>query len=486
MADTEDPIDLAKKFWNALWENDKVKGMGIINGMISPDCYLKDGFGTSARGVHDTEAISAKLSELSGKITGGAATFERSVSFQLMRNRSQVRFLTSAKLGWITAHIGFALEFESGFIVKLVIMKNPGKGVFENDDTKEAPLAVVHEVEESNNDKKEEVEQHKKKNEIVEANIKTDSERCSTSSSAEEIDMGNFLKGQKPHQNVDEREQAADLPLVPLADTLHPPFLTSKPPHIPPTVVVTVIGCMHLKSPLKRVIKRDVDAYVAVQIKDEPVIQSTPVANTGPNPMFTVGNKFVFEAPSFGGHIMFTVYDKRSVGDDLVIAEVHVPLASLPTTSPNNSSPTALSLPLQMVEKQVSMFSKQKRRPSVSSGGKSEFTDVDGELGTLDVQVSKIDIMKWWALEELKARDEARDRKEAEEAAARLKAEKSKKKDSKSKVDDDVKSNGNKASKEEMNLDVSSEHEYDSVPLSRVNSTDSKWEDDNSTELCRW
>jgi hypothetical protein len=164
-------------------------------------------------------------------------------------------------------------------------------------------------------------------------------------------------------------------------------------------------------------IEREVNAYVSVQMKNMAVIQSTSTANAGQNPKFTsTNNKFVFEAPPTGGAIMFTVYDKKSVGDDLIIAEVHVPLASLATTSPSNSTPTALSLPLQMF-KQVSRFIKQKHRPSVSNGTGVDSHDSAGELGQLDVLISKIDIEKWWALEEMKARDDALDKQEAAEAA---------------------------------------------------------------------
>ena len=61
----EDPIELSQKFWKSMC----VKGgMTSVNSMISPDCFLKDGFGSSARGIHNSEAISIKLSEINEKI----------------------------------------------------------------------------------------------------------------------------------------------------------------------------------------------------------------------------------------------------------------------------------------------------------------------------------------------------------------------------------------------------------------------------------
>ena len=434
MTESENPLELAQQFWKAMCTKDS---MTTVTQMLSPDCYLKDGFGSDARGAHGIEAVSTKLTEISGKITGGAATFETDIPFRVMRSKIQVRFLTTAKVGWITIKIGFALEFESGFIVKLVLMKNPGSGVFETDDTKEAPQKVPVGV----------VEPHLKDSSKEDEGIKLiENQESETTSLVKKVKeesegddsfyFGKFLGRERPVQDTttsvtstsagEEDDPEADTTPVPLAYTLHPPFLTSKPPEIPPTVVVTVVGCMHLQSPLKRVIAREVNAYVSVQMKNMPVIQSTPMASPGPNPMFsTPSNKFVFEAPPSGGTIVFTVYDKKSVGDDLVIAEVWVPLASLATTSPSNSTPTALSLPLTMT-KQVSRFKKQKYRPSIANGTSSrDSNEFDGdEFGQLDVQVSKIDIMKWWALEELKARDDALDKKEAEEEAARVEREK--------------------------------------------------------------
>jgi hypothetical protein len=437
MGENEDPLQLAQTFWKAMCTKD---GMKIINPMLSPDCYLKDGFGTSARGVHELEAISAKLTEISGKISGGAATFETDIPFRVMRNKVQVRFLTTAKVGWISISIGFALEFECGFIIKIVLMKNPGKGVFETDDTQEAAPKKVAVVMEEQSISPPDSSVSEKKESSIDKSEDTDTidESADTheeinvikgkNTDQEEVDhsyyFGKFLGRERPVQEgkVEDSEPEEDgAAPVPLAQTLHPPYLCSKPPQIPPTVVVTVVGCMHLESPLVRVIEREVNAYVSVQMKNMPVIQSTPTAKNGggPNPMFTTSNKFVFEAPPAGGTIMFTVYDKKSVGGDLVIAEVHVPLASIATTSPSNSTPTSLSLPLHLL-KQVSRFRKQKHRPSISGGTTAADTDTnepEGSLGQLDVQISKIDIMKWWALEELKARDAALDQKEAEEEA---------------------------------------------------------------------
>jgi len=439
----EDPLELSQKFWKAMC----VKGgMTTVNAMISPDCYMKDGFGSGARGVHDIEAISAKLTEINGKIYGGAATFEMDIPFRVMRNKIQVRFITTAKVGWITITIGFALEFECGFIIKIILMKNPGKGIFETDDTKEAVVPVQEvvsntaleetcETSESDsvkNDTKDECDDSasrltKKEEDVNEENIEKESMegKLKKGNELEEIDQsfyfGKFLGRARPRQEGadkdSEGEDEADAPHVPLANTLHPPFLTSKPPEIPPTVVVTVVGCANLKSPLKRIVERDVNAFVSVHLKDKPIVQSTPVAQPGSSPVFSRSNKFVFEAPSVGGTVVFTVYDKKSISDNLVIAEVHVPLASIATTSPSNSSPTVLSLPLH-IQKQMSRFTKPKHRPSVS-GVKMEDVSPEVEPAVLDVLISKIDIMKWWALEELKARDEARDKKEAEEEAAR-------------------------------------------------------------------
>jgi hypothetical protein len=442
----EDPIELSQKFWKSMC----VKGgMTSVNSMISPDCFLKDGFGSSARGIHNSEAISIKLSEINEKIYNGVATFEKEIPFRLMRNKVQVRFLTSAKVGWLSITIGFALEFECGFIVKIVLMKNPGKGIFEIDDTQEAvakpvvvkmdvvdnTVAEVKSVKDAVREDNDNVADDKNNNGngngsgngmIKEEPKKEAVEEVRKRMEKKEEDadhsfyFGKFLGRARPSRDSsDYDEPDDDTPQLSLARTLRPPFLTSKPPEIPPTVVVTVVGCMHLRSPLKRVIERDVNAYVSVKMKSMPVIQSTPPAQSGTNPMFTMSNKFVFEAPSTGGTVVFKVFDKKSIGDDLLIAEVHVPLASIATTSPSNSTPTALSLPLHM-HKQMSRFTKQKHRPSISGSSHLDEHDPDNEPAVLDVQISKIDIMKWWALEELKARDEARDKKEAEEEAARL------------------------------------------------------------------
>lgn len=493
MAEHDSPLQLAQKFWKAMCLTD---GMEEVKHMLSPDCFMKGGFGSGARGVHEMEAICAKLTEINGKICGGVATFQKDIPFRVMRNKKQVRFLTTAKVGWISVSIGFALEFESEFIVKLVVMKNPAKGVFETDDTNEAPPSpaklreekgeamvvgegttdTVKEVSGEGQEDNEEVENSEGDDDDDDDNIGGGDVGDDEEYADHSYYFGKFLGrappgSESPEEDESEEDEEEGAVPIMLADTLRPPFLTSKPPQIPPTVVVTVVGCSNLHSPLRRVFERTVNAYVSVQMKHMPVVQSTPVATSpGPDPIFPTANKFVFEAPPYGGAVMFSVLDKTSVGEDLLIAEVHVPLAAIATTSPSHSSATALSLPLHMY-KQVSRFTRQKHKPHVTSGAASDQSESEGELGHLNVLISKIDIMKWWALEEIKARDAALDLRDAEEDAKRATTTEG--------------ANALTASAISNILTSESSVSEDFCPVTCMDSTDTKWEHDSATNACR-
>lgn len=94
---------------------------------------------------------------------------------------------------------------------------------------------------------------------------------------------------------------------------------------------IKVVGCRNLKSPLKRVITRPINAVVDVCVGDE--LRSTEVVNSNPNPMFTEKNSFLFGVPIDGvceGFVEFTVHHKGLISFD-VIGVARIPFAALRT-----------------------------------------------------------------------------------------------------------------------------------------------------------
>jgi hypothetical protein len=150
-------------------------------------------------------------------------------------------------------------------------------------------------------------------------------------------------------------------------------------------VNVKVVGCRNLKSPLKRVITRPINAVVDVCVGDE--LRSTEVVNSTPNPLYTDKNTFLFGVPLDGvceGFLEFTVQHKGLVSFD-VMGVARVPFAALRTLPVNEHMElrtdqcTHIILPLVFKEPNVSAIGKGFYERPLTGSAPSDSTSTSGE-----------------------------------------------------------------------------------------------------------
>jgi len=110
-------------------------------------------------------------------------------------------------------------------------------------------------------------------------------------------------------------------------------------------IAVNMLGCCNLRSPLKRIISRNVNAFVKISVGNDK--KSTEVSNDNPNPMFNANVTYSFEVLSdqvSGGYIEFSVYSKCLDCD--LIGTSCVPFVALPKRA-DCKTPTFIGIPIR-------------------------------------------------------------------------------------------------------------------------------------------
>eukprot|EP00602_Paraphysomonas_sp_CaronLab_P003710 CAMPEP_0185033086 /NCGR_PEP_ID=MMETSP1103-20130426/21725_1 /TAXON_ID=36769 /ORGANISM="Paraphysomonas bandaiensis, Strain Caron Lab Isolate" /LENGTH=474 /DNA_ID=CAMNT_0027569223 /DNA_START=245 /DNA_END=1669 /DNA_ORIENTATION=+ len=357
-----------------------------------------------------------------------------------MRNECQVRFMLTGKVGFISVSIGFALEWQCGILTHIVIAKNVSESDFMKDDTvaralpppvtSEAtdPTSTDRKVSAYEKDSDDDTDVDEDTSESINngsGNVTptTTTMPVSDSASSERQKekqeknwyFGKYVGRKLPSQNNDTQSPntAQKRPtLVPTdigGEVLEPPYLCPKPPNMPAVVSVTVLSCTNLKSRLNRLVERPVNAYVSVEVDHK--IRHTAIVKRNHNPTFDENDTFIFpltrEFSRMGGYIYFTVMDKNLL-DENVLAKVAIPLASLKVQTDDSEAPV-LNIPLHHRERLLGKgFRGSIHSPHTTS--------------ILTVRIARVDIHQWWVYEELKLRDEAREKAKQDEIR-RLKAE---------------------------------------------------------------
>jgi hypothetical protein len=165
-------------------------------------------------------------------------------------------------------------------------------------------------------------------------------------------------------------------------------------------------------------------------------IKHTEIIQNNPNPLFDMTTIYSFTISpeqAVGGYVEFTVLDKGLL-DFATIATSRVPFSALKAQMDNNR-PTPIVLPLVNTRPDLRAigkgFLKSKAKHTVisTSGTTSSNTSLsksnnasaaialqqamtdleNSDMSTLSIQISKIDTLQCWMLEELRVRDQQRE-----------------------------------------------------------------------------
>jgi hypothetical protein len=407
--ENNDLIEYSNIFWNTVLSNDFQE----VEDMISEDCRLQDALENSTKGFNGCKIVLEKLVEIQSKTS--RLGLDMKVAYcKLMRNKTQTRYILKPRVAFKTVVIGIALDWECGIIVSIVMMRDTKEHFFMNDNTI-APITIKKSQNDAidnfpvfNSDITELTEDLKNKafdteippdNNVVTANDK-------------KWYPGKFIKKVKTKNNKIEHDQVIEEEIEgemkyslshrnEMLAKLLPPFLFPKPPLINPTIIVTVIGCTNLKSRLNRIVTRPINSYVKVYIGKQK--RCTNIVDNNPNPTYIKEN-FLFELNpnNEDQYVVFKVQDKHVLIDEDLLAEIKLPLVSLKSHNTSDEQQEII-LPLSLKEKRFGKGINLLRKSS------------NNELSTLIVKLTKVDIMQWWMMEELRMRDELSEKLRIEE-----------------------------------------------------------------------
>lgn len=437
-------IDGTTMFFHSLVKKD----FATVEDYLCPDCRLQDQFG-EGHGVSGSDKCMKKIREVGDRLsTAGLVNME---SVTLTRNLRQVRFMLHGKLGFIKISLGFAVEWSCGIISMLVIVKNPVDCEFLRDDTiAPSPSTDAAEIDNFNRSSemvgtdsiditsavtaacifKDDELTHIPQTECSVVIGKSEQEEVSTKDKGDKWYPGKYIQQRRKSTHTApgkvlnsfwDLSKPADYDVVmeSVGVNLQAPFLIPRPPAIPAALTVTVEAATHLKSRLVRLVTRPVNSYVSVSVAGR--VRDTPIVSKNSSPDYGAAcangeNIFIFELPNSvefrrEGCIEFTIKDKH-LRDEDVLAEVVLPIISLKCKA-DHTAPTRLELPVELFSKHKPRLGKgfiKRRSESKDSQKKGEEA-----ISHLIVSISKVDIMLWWVLEEIRARDKAREKVIAEE-----------------------------------------------------------------------
>jgi hypothetical protein len=176
-------------------------------------------------------------------------------------------------------------------------------------------------------------------------------------------------------------------------------------------IYVTVIGCNNLKSPLKRVITRPINAMVLIGVGDES--HYTDIIQNNSNPRFGPHNSFIFAVPpssSAEGFVECTVSHK-GVFDNEIIGVVRIPFAAL-SLQRDTSQPSLIRLPLtcrtanvHAIGKGFQLMGLSKQEANVGKEQGASKTDLQDSNGfnfpaedypTLDLKILKVNARQFY------------------------------------------------------------------------------------------
>jgi hypothetical protein len=410
-------LEATTAFYDSLLQGD----FEAVEDMLAPDCRIQDQL-VGGRGTNNLEICMEKLRELHSK-TSRAKVNMTMKSLRLMRNGKQTRFVATPRVAFVTMTIGFALDWHGGIIVCIVICRDATEDVFMKDNTvASSKVSSVMDVTEPTkltpapaSELSAAVPAPPRAPEPLTESPVLSTDKVSVVETepprAVSTDSGSSSSGQQkkwyPGKLLGRRPSS--LPNASTTSTLSaphtivssyfaagnellPPFLVPQPPAIPPTLIVVVKSCSNLKSRLIRVIKRPINASVVVKVGNQ--TRQTDVVSKTSCPVFAA-ERFIFEITPETEFLHFIIKDKHLLDED-TLAEVEVSVASLKCKTSSTEPMQKLTIPLVLREKRF------------GKGLKAKIAVMEQDA-VMTIEASRVDIMQWWVLEELRRRDVVRE-----------------------------------------------------------------------------
>jgi hypothetical protein len=225
---------------------------------------------------------------------------------------------------------------------------------------------------------------------------------------------------------------------------VEPPFFVRRPAGGDLTqLYVTVIGCKNLKSPFIRLLPRPVNSFVEMKIGGQKL--HTETKHTDLNPLYDCDTTFLFELEGIyqdallfdQGLLQLTVFD--SCFSVSKIGRTWIPLSAI-EFSADESSPTLITVPIifgggptylgtcyqtdgQAIAPVASTTAASSERSHNDLLQEHAKAESDGGNGSppamISVLVSKVNCVLHWMLEEMRMKDEERDKKLVDEESNR-------------------------------------------------------------------
>jgi hypothetical protein len=429
-------IRATEEFFREVVDRDFV----ALESALAHDSRLQEGTAVGGRSVTGIDKVLEKLEDISGRVN--RAGFKKAENVVLMRNGAQTRFILKTKIGFMSLSVGWRIEWSCGLITRIVVEKDPkSEELFMLDDT-EVPVAVTS-PQSSSPAGTATAQDVGLGTDIIDSDSnslsdagrpicdKTDKATSDTMRASHENAPGSEVLGAS-HDSTGAKERRAssesvqglveyNLPILSgdldkssspaprcgfediakmMNVDLHSPYLVPQPPALAPMLKIAVLNCQHLSSRRVRILERPVNAYVVVTVGKSS--HKTPICYRTSNPDFSSlegETSFIFETPNTiefrqNGFIGIEVRDVYPIGDAYdLLAHLRVPMIALKSVVDSTSSEI-----VRLKLNQLGKFHKFRgiRKDSPAS-----------EEATIELSMSKIDIMQWWVVEETRAREEA-------------------------------------------------------------------------------
>ena len=231
-------LQLSNLFWRAL----VLQNFTDLEDILDCECCVLNSFDDALGSTTGIYVTLGKLREIAAKIQAGR--LDTTIhTLRVMRSHTQSRIFVHSKGGLLSSHLGIAMNWLEEKITGLIIIKNASENSFFVDDTPAMASFTP--------------QQQRRHTQQWEPN--------SLDSRLADLPLSGSPTGADEDSSL----------------SLLPPFLCPKPPSIPATLTLTVLSCSNLKSRMKRVVSRGVDAYVIVSVNGQERITEV-VADSNP------------------------------------------------------------------------------------------------------------------------------------------------------------------------------------------------------------
>lgn len=373
-----DLVDATRLFWWDLMRSEPENY--IVSDHLSPYCRIQEDFGDAARGLIGRDGCLVKLRDIKSSIIMSGLD-SKMHHMKIMPNGSETRFILYGKVPisqTITkdATLGVAIEWHGGIVTCLTVIRNVDIKQFMDGE-------ISHE-----------------RASMCSANFSEVGALSETNFDSPSVEATDF--------------SYRDTSVTFMGYNLRPPYRVSRPLAVPPTVSVVVLGCENLRSRLIRVVPRPMNSKVTVRVGQ--IAQTTQIVRDTCDPEFSKreDDPFVFQIPEAhltNGYIEFII-DEVHV-NDTPLAIARIPFAALPLKD-DTSLPHDMFVPLQLLPSYMFRMPPDVRISRVSKIGLYDkerhlhMTSPGPLTPVLKVIIAKVDIMQWWATQEIRERDIAR------------------------------------------------------------------------------